>query len=113
MSPLEELFDITTSLEQLLENKFGATGKGLHEKAESVGNSISYKCLKKIHFIATVRNKAAHEDRKIANQEIRNIRSAYREVMNELAPKKFNWGLALFIVAILIAAVVAYLKYMR
>lgn len=107
MSPLEELFDITTSLEQLLENKFGAVGKGLHEKAESVSNMFSYQCLKKLHFIATVRNKAAHEDRKIANKEIKNVRKAYKEVLRELDPKKFNWGCA-FIIAALIAAIVAY-----
>ena len=112
-SALERLFEITTTLEQLLENKFGATGKGLHEKAESVSSKISKQCLKKLHFIASVRNKAAHENPQIAKQEIGNVRNAFKEVMKELAPKKFNWGLVLFIIAVLAAAVVVYLKFMK
>ncbi|MBR6435630.1 MAG: hypothetical protein IKS45_03915 [Thermoguttaceae bacterium] len=96
-----------------MENKYGAIGRGLHEKASSVSNKISNQCMKKIRYIASVRNKAAHEDRKIANQEIKNIRVAYKAVLKELAPKKFNWGLALFVIAILIAAIVAAMKFMK
>ncbi len=112
MSALDELFDITTNLEQLLEEKYNATGRGLHEKATSVSNKISSQCLKKIRYIATIRNKAAHEDRKIANQEIKKIRAANREVLKELAPKSFNWGLAFFFIAVIIA-IAAYFCFAR
>ncbi|MCS6864686.1 MAG: hypothetical protein RMJ56_17800 [Gemmataceae bacterium] len=48
------------ALESLLE-QLGATGKGLHEKVTSVQDRLSAELVKKLRFIATVRNKLVHD----------------------------------------------------
>lgn len=48
------------ALESLLE-QIGATGRGLHEKVTSVHDKLSPALVKKLRFIATVRNKIVHE----------------------------------------------------
>ena len=84
MTPFEEVFTIAQDLETFLERNYGATGRGLHEKASSVQNQITSETMRKIRFIATIRNKAAHEDRLIAEIEIENVRKAAEEVYREL-----------------------------
>ena len=49
-------------IESLLEEKLGARGRGLHEKLTSVERRVPAELQKKIRYIATVRNKAVHED---------------------------------------------------
>jgi hypothetical protein len=49
------------TLEALLEQSLGATGKGLHEKVSSVQDRLQPDLVKKLRFIATVRNKIVHE----------------------------------------------------
>ena len=51
----------TKALESLLEQGLGATGKGLHEKVSSVQARLPQPLVKKLRFIATVRNKIVHE----------------------------------------------------
>ncbi len=53
---------LTRTLETLLEEQFGAEGKGLHEKLNSVESSIPEHLLKRGHFIASIRNKAVHQE---------------------------------------------------
>jgi hypothetical protein len=53
--------DASSQLERLLEERLGATGKGLHEKASSVQARLSPEALKRIRFIASVRNAVVHE----------------------------------------------------
>jgi hypothetical protein len=49
-------------IETLLEEKFGAQGRGLHEKLSSVERHVPAELHKTIRYIATVRNKVVHED---------------------------------------------------
>ncbi len=49
-------------LEKLLEDRFGASGRGLHEKTSSVEGKLPPELVKRLRFIATVRNKLVHED---------------------------------------------------
>lgn len=49
-------------LEQLLESKFGAVGKGLHQKVDSVAHRLDGATVKRLRWIATLRNKVVHED---------------------------------------------------
>jgi hypothetical protein len=53
--------DITRQLETVLEN-LGATGKGLHEKATSLELILPKEMLKKLRYIASVRNQLLHKD---------------------------------------------------
>lgn len=83
-SPLDELIKISQDLETSLEDDYGATGRGLHEKASSVENELTPEIMKKIRFIATIRNKAVHDDVNVASDEIDNVRSAAEDIYREL-----------------------------
>lgn len=61
MSDLELAVTRAKALESLLEQVLGATGKGLHEKVTSVQDRIPPPLVKKLRFVATVRNKIVHE----------------------------------------------------
>jgi hypothetical protein len=61
MSDIELAVTRTKLLESLLEQALGATGKGLHEKVTSVQEKLPQPLVKKLRFIATVRNKIVHE----------------------------------------------------
>ena len=60
MSDIELAITRTKALEALLEG-LGATGKGLHEKVTSVQGKLPQPLVKKLRFVATVRNKIVHE----------------------------------------------------
>ena len=83
MTPIEELIKIAQNMETVLEEDYGATGKGLHEKASSVESQLSPDVMKKIRFIATIRNKAVHDDLQTAEKEIENVRTAAETVYKE------------------------------
>jgi len=59
---IEKVIKNSKRIETLLEVKLGASGKGLHEKLSSIDTIIDKKYLKKIRWIATIRNKIVHED---------------------------------------------------
>lgn len=62
MSFLEAVLRRTKRLERLLEEKYQAVGKGLHEKTTSVERQLSAPVVRQLRFIASVRNKLMHED---------------------------------------------------
>lgn len=49
--------------------EMGATGKGLHEYISSVGERLPASVVKRLRYIASVRNKVVHEDLDIPNIE--------------------------------------------
>ena len=48
-------------LESILEKEFNAHGKGLHEYVTSVEKYLTPSLVKKMRFLATIRNKLVHE----------------------------------------------------
>jgi hypothetical protein len=48
-------------LEKMLESGLGATGKGLHEKVSSIQDNLPPPLVKRLRYIASVRNKFIHE----------------------------------------------------
>ena len=62
MSDLEEAIAASKKYEAALEQKFKATGKGLHEKTTSIEGSLNNATKRHLRLIATVRNKLVHED---------------------------------------------------
>ena len=57
-------------IESLLEQRLGATGKGLHEKLNSVQGRLPVDIIKTARWIATLRNSAVHQhDFEIRNPE--------------------------------------------
>ncbi|WP_425615251.1 hypothetical protein NA78x_005151 [Anatilimnocola sp. NA78] len=61
MSDIELAVKRCKRLEALLEKNFGADGRGLHEKVSSVERELTPALVKRLRFIATVRNKLVHE----------------------------------------------------
>ena len=48
-------------LEHILEADFGASGKGLHEKITAAAPQLSQQLVKRMRYLATIRNKLVHE----------------------------------------------------
>ncbi len=81
---IEEIIKKTKKLETIL-TKMGATGKGLHEKVSSIEHRIDKKTIKPLRYIATIRNKAVHEEEFITTEEISNsFKSNYEYIICKL-----------------------------
>lgn len=61
--------DASGALEILLENRFAATGRGLHEKLSSVEHQLDDITIRRIRYIASVRNSVVHRRIDIPNPE--------------------------------------------
>lgn len=92
-SPLVELISISQQTERLLETRFGAQGRGLREKLDSVSDKIPLKIQKQIRFIATTRNLAAHNELEEARGRLRAARQAFDSVRAALDPSAAAQGL--------------------
>jgi hypothetical protein len=62
MSKLEIVFAYTKKIEKYLENEFKAEGRGLHTKVNSIEYRLPLALIKKIRWIATMRNNMAHTE---------------------------------------------------
>jgi hypothetical protein len=63
MSDIDTVIEGSRVLEQLLEIRLGAKGRGLHQKINSIGtNILPARTIKRLRWIATMRNKVVHED---------------------------------------------------
>ncbi len=62
MSDIELVIKNSKKLEGLLEKHFAATGRGLHEKVGSVERKLPDGVVRRLRFIATIRNKIVHEE---------------------------------------------------
>lgn len=62
MSDLKSIIDSVKRIETTLVDRFQAEGRGLHEKLSSVEHMIPHKLQRSIRYLATLRNKAMHED---------------------------------------------------
>ncbi len=62
MSDIELVITHSKKLEALLEKHFKATGKGLHEKVSSVERRLPEPLVRKLRFVATIRNKIVHDE---------------------------------------------------
>lgn len=61
MSDVEIAIAASKKYEATLEQRFGAVGKGLHEKAGSVEHLLDAQTLKCLRTVATLRNRLVHE----------------------------------------------------
>lgn len=62
MSELATIIERTKAIESKLVRRLGATGRGLHEKVDSVQGKLDPATVRACRFIATIRNKTVHED---------------------------------------------------
>lgn len=75
--------DIARQLETTLE-AFGARGKGLHEKTSSVEGKLPEALVKKLRFIASVRNKIVHEDDLMPDDDFSAFAESGQQAMEDL-----------------------------
>ena len=61
-SDIERAVKWSKRFESLLERRFGARGRGLHEKIDSVEGDLDRDTVRALRLVATVRNKIVHED---------------------------------------------------
>lgn len=87
-SDLERVIKTSKALEAALADRFGAEGKGLHQKIDSVEADLPRDAIKHLRYVATIRNKIVHEDdyNKIDDRAQWNERS--KLALNAVAGKK-------------------------
>lgn len=86
MSDIERVIRASKSLEKLLEQQYGAEGRGLHEKASSVEDQLDAASLKSLRWVATMRNKVVHED-DFALPDPQGFSDTVERLTEALAPK--------------------------
>lgn len=83
MSQIELVISYSKKIEGILENNFGAQGRGLHTKLTSIEQNLPNPLIKKIRWIATVRNNVAHTDG-YQLDDIADFKNACEAVLSEL-----------------------------
>lgn len=79
----ELVIRVAKELEQILEKEFGATGKGLHQKISSA-QGLSAQLVKRMRFLATIRNKMIHDADFNSIPDRRGFEQAFAESCVEL-----------------------------
>lgn len=110
MSDIDLVVKSSKHIESALVRIFGATGKGLHEKVSSVEKMLAASLVKRIRYIASIRNKIIHDDgyRKIDDRA--SFKAAVKLVKKELKKLEKSSGLkwkVIFVILVLITLVSA------
>lgn len=87
MSDIETVITASKQIEKLLEMRFGAKGRGLHDKLTSVQNQLPDHIVKRARFIASVRNAVVHGDEPMIRDRA-GFENATQEVSSYL---RENW----------------------
>ncbi|HJV76658.1 MAG TPA: hypothetical protein VJ654_20760 [Noviherbaspirillum sp.] len=82
---------ITRSLEEILDTRFGATGKGLHEKATSVSHLVPDQLIRQLRFIASVRNKMMHSNFVMNANDFERFSNTSKTVLDQLSVAAANF----------------------
>ena len=116
MSDIDLAVSRSKRLEQLLEQKLGATGKGLHQKASSVEARRSPELLRKLRLVATVRNKIVHENdyQKIDDRPgfIHACDDAERQ-LKAIGRRHWRWTPIAVLVAVLLVLALIAIAYLK
>lgn len=109
MSDIEKVVTRTRRLEKLLRVQYHASGKGLHELVTSTEERLPHDVIKKLRYVATIRNKIVHEDGFVLEN-----RKAFLKVCDEcekeLTPRsgRFVWGVALILMVLITLAALSF-----
>ncbi|MGF1632519.1 MAG: DUF4145 domain-containing protein [Phycisphaerae bacterium] len=118
MRDLKLVITRTKRLESMLA-RMGATGRGLHEKASSVSGRLPPGTLKRLRFIATVRNKLLHDDGYDRLDDkagfVRAAAEAEKELRamigkKQLVPRWVGWVVAVLLLMLLSLGMARYLE---
>lgn len=84
MSDIDLAVRSSKRIESALVRILNARGKGLHEKLSSVEKKLPVSLVKRIRYIATVRNKMVHEDTYRKMDDRGSFKKAVKHVNKEL-----------------------------
>lgn len=116
MSDIDRVVKSSRKIETQLVRNLGASGKGLNGKLNSVENKLPSALVKRIRYIATIRNKVVHDDgyRRIDDRHA--FKRAVLDVQRELRTYQTSpsWEQRLIGgVVLLLMAVLVYIFFFR
>lgn len=106
MSDIDLAVRKSKRLEALLAKRWGATGKGLHEKVDSVERLLPPALVRDIRKVATVRNKIVHDESYTSIDDRREFLRAYEQAERGLSGRRLHGlgivaiGFTLFFIAL-------------
>ena len=102
MSEIEQVVLRTRKLETLLREQYHAEGKGLHQLITSCEESLPHDVIKKLRYVATIRNKVVHED-DYRLDDRKAFLAVCQECEDELTPRsgKFVWRIAFMLMMLM------------
>lgn len=116
MSDIELAIRSSKRIESSLVRLFDASGKGLHEKISSVEKKLPVSLVKRIRYIATIRNKLVHEDNYRKMDDRASFKRAVKHVNKELKKLEktpFSWlMISVIVLVILISSGVLVAMYL-
>ncbi|MDW6002594.1 DUF4145 domain-containing protein [Vibrio mangrovi] len=114
MSEIEKVIIRTRKLEHLLRVQYHAEGRGLHQLISSCEDRLPHDVIKKLRYIATIRNKLLHEA-DYSLDDCESFLEVYDECMKELTPRsgRFIWraAISLMMIITLLALGVYYIHW--
>ena len=93
--------------EAILGTRFGARGRGLHEKVDSVKRDLDAETVRALRLIATVRNKIVHEDGYNRIDDKRRFKDACRHADRALRRKSPMKQVVFLIFVVMLLALAA------
>lgn len=102
MSEIEQVVLRTRKLETLLREQYHAEGKGLHQLITSCEERLPHDVIKKLRYVATIRNKVVHED-DYRLDDRKAFLAVCQECEDELMPRsgKFVWRIAFMLMMLM------------
>ncbi|GAA5648307.1 MULTISPECIES: hypothetical protein [Vibrio] len=109
MSDIEKVVMRTRKLETLLRTRYHAEGKGLHQLITSCEERLPHDVVGKLRYIATIRNKAAHEH-DYHLEDPRGFLAACDDCEKELTPRsgRFIWRVAIMLMTLITLAALGF-----
>ena len=111
-SDLETAVRVAKRFEAALARRYNATGRGLHEKTDSVEHDLAPETVRALRLVATVRNKIVHEDGYDRIEDRKRFRDACRTAERALIGRRRARTILLVsgLVVIMAIAVLALLR---
>ncbi len=105
MSDIEQVIIRTRRLEKLLRVQYHAEGRGLHQLISSCEERLPHGTVKKLRFVATIRNKVVHEE-DYQLDERKQFLTVCNECEKQLTPRssRFIWRAAILLMALMTLA---------
>lgn len=90
---MERIVRVAKQIEAALESSLKAEGKGLREKVDSVAHCLSDKIVKRIRWIAVIRNRAVHESNYELNDcDLQNAEDSLPMLLEEINSASLHKG---------------------